>query len=209
MFAYCRNNPVNRVDESGNNELWYYLKEFAKMGLIHYWVETHIVENYVNTSMELWIYRGDRLVGRADIMQGNSVWEIKHGGSSPETIVARIMLATIQATSYVGGRTARDARVVQQLGSAGAYGGSFVINILGSSYEVSYCTPSYGVILYFVEKIEYQEEADFEFALMTNEAKEEIMKAAGFAGCAMVGISIGGGPFNESPATISNMFCLK
>ena len=169
MYAYCRNNPINYVDANGNASIWYYLIEACKMGLIHFWVQTQIVESNVNISMELWLYKDDRLVGRADIMRDSSVWEIKHGGSNPEDVAARIQIATAQAESYVGGRTARDGRIVQKLGSAGAFAGSFTINVAGSTYEVTYDTPASGVILYYVKEVKPQENSEYVFEPATQQ----------------------------------------
>ena len=141
MFAYCLNNPVNRIDVTGAVSLWYYLIIDSDMGFIHRAVQSHIRENYaVRIEVPL------TSCGRADILQSGAVWEIKHAGASPAT---RALLAYTQATSYVSLN-----EEVTQLGNAGAFAGEFYIGCLDSSYKVEYTTPYAGVVLYTVSEID-------------------------------------------------------
>ena len=141
MFAYSLNNPVNRTDVGGAVSLWWYLIVDHDMGFIHRAVEAHILAKYPGTSKEYTISG----FGRADIVKGSEVWEIKHAGMNP---IGRIAAATAQASYYV-----LSDENLDRLGDAGTFSGNFVITCFDSSYNVDYKTPSAGVVLYTVTEI--------------------------------------------------------
>jgi hypothetical protein len=147
MFAYCLNNPVNRIDIGGAASIWYYLMVDHDMGYVHRMVQLHIRENNRNISTE-WILTG---FGRADVVDTTLgvVWEVKHAGKIPE---ARTTEATLQALSYVGGKHGRTT--ITGLGEPHAFTGQFHITIEGNLYLVTYETPAPGVILYTVKEVQ-------------------------------------------------------
>ncbi len=175
MFVYCNNNPVNMLDENGLASIWYYLKELFKWGFIHSCVQDHIISRNGGISKELWLTKEVRLpevgfveivIGRADLRNNDgAVWEVKHAGQDP---ASRTALATTQASFYIGAKCTRDGVVINGLGNANAFSGKFVINYvydgIYESYEVSYDTPSNGVVLYTVKQIKYQETAQYYLA---------------------------------------------
>ena len=140
VFAYCLNNPINRLDVAGDVSIWYYLIVDGDMGFIHRMVQMHIAAFYgVSTEVSLSTY------GRADILSDGAVWEIKHAGTFPEM---RIAEAYAQAFNYV-----LLNEEVTHLGSKDAYAGSFYIGCDGYSYLVEYKTPMDGVILYTITEV--------------------------------------------------------
>ena len=146
MFAYCLNNPVNRVDSLGTAGIWYYLIVEHDMGLIHRLVQAHILANNPNLYVEL-VLPG---YGRADVVDVSvgAVWEVKHAGKDP---MGRTAIAAAQAAGYVGG--VQGGVTVNGLGAAGEFSGSFVIILGENTYCVEYSTPVDGVILYSVADI--------------------------------------------------------
>ena len=175
MFVYCNNNPVNLLDENGLAGIWFRLKELAKWGFIHNCVLDHITGTNGGISKELWLKREvifpnvgfvEIIIGRADLAnEEGAVWEVKHAGQNPDI---RIALATAQASFYIGAKCIRNGIVLKGLGNANAFSGKFIINYvyegIYESYEVSYDTPSNGVVLYTVKQIKYQETAQYYLA---------------------------------------------
>jgi len=151
MFAYCLNNPINRTDVTGSVSLWYFLIVDHDMGFIHRMVVDHIQKNNnVDTEVPLSTY------GRADVVSGTAVWEVKHAGKDP---TSRTTLAWAQAMTYVCFN-----EELTTLGAAYAYSGVFYIQCLEYSYMVEYSTPTSGVILYTVTEVQnFQGKYDFEF----------------------------------------------
>ena len=139
MFAYCLNDPVNRSDINGTTSLWFYLIENHDMGFVHRAVVADIQKTYsVQTEVPLSGY------GRADIVNGSSVWEVKHAGKKP---VQRMILAFSEACGYVLLNNELDT-----VGVWGAFDGSLYIGCADSSYRVEYCTPFWGAVLYTVSE---------------------------------------------------------
>ena len=146
MFAYCLNNPINRIDACGDISLWYYLIIDHDMGFVHRLVQAHIIETYgPNYSAEL-ILTG---FGRADIVSidNGHVWEVKHAGKTPEL---RAGVAATQAARYIGGTHGNT--LITGLGAAGVFEGSFYILCASDYYQVSYTTPQKGAVLYSVKE---------------------------------------------------------
>ena len=161
MFAYCNNNPICFIDDNGCFAVWYLLKECGRWGFIHECVQNHIIKNNSGMDGELWLKSKQYgvLIGRADLMNSEGeIWEIKHGGKNPEQ---RRLLASLQVMSYVGSIAVRNNTHVIGLGGTNAFKGSFIVNIGKFSYLVTYETPSYGVVLYYVSETEYQENPDY------------------------------------------------
>ena len=172
MFAYCLNNPIINVDSDGNASVWFYLLQAFKMGFIHMCVEAHIYSKYAiaGVEVELWLKDAGKLVGRADVMIGNQVWEIKHGGNDI-TAVARAQIAKAQAQNYIGAIAVRTGITVARLGDANVFEGTFTVTVRDSTCQVTYRTPEPGVILYFLEQTEYQEDADYVLFPVKSEKK--------------------------------------
>ena len=139
MFAYCLNNPVNRVDGSGLYSLWKFLFKDHDFGFIHRAVQAHIALNH-GAETEICI-----LGGRADIKIEEAVWEVKHAGTSPWI---RICQAQTQAKKYIDGKR------ITHLGTAGKFNGFFYISCGDYSYYVEYTTPAEGVVLYTVTEVQ-------------------------------------------------------
>ena len=190
MFAYCLNNPANRIDSAGGISLWYYLIVDHDMGFIHRMVQAHILETGgPNIKAEL-ILTG---LGRADVVDVSlgTVWEVKHSGMYPEV---RILEALVQAVGYIGGEY-EDILIVG-LGESGRFEGVFCITCNGYNYEVSYNTPTDGVILYSVKETSNSQEAyayAYEYVPKTVE-QESLGVVAVPAGA--LGFGFGGGSFN-------------
>ena len=148
MFAYCGNNPVNYVDPTGISGIWYYLFQEFKFGLLHSFVEIHLLATHQ--------YVGDLTreynvaTGRADIvnLDTGDVWEIKHGRNE-SCYDERISQAFTQLKKYLGHGG------ITQPGPAGTFNGQFVVNCMDVSYRIQYTTPSAGVILYTVTELNY------------------------------------------------------
>lgn len=121
MFAYCLNNPFNRLDVSGGISLWYYLVIDHDMGFVHRLVQAHIIATGgPNIKAEL-VLTG---LGRADVVDVSlgTVWEVKHAGMFPDV---RMREAVDQAVGYIGGEY-EDILIVG-LGEAGRFEGTFCI----------------------------------------------------------------------------------
>ena len=146
MFAYCLNNPVNRLDVSGSISIWYFLVVDSDMGYIHRAVVDHIKDNYsyVRTEYSLSNF------GRADIvhLEVHSVWEVKHAGIDP---AKRAGIAFAQALTYVIFN-----EELSCLGASGAFEDTFYIQCLEYTYEVNYKTPLMGTVLYTVREVNQQ-----------------------------------------------------
>ena len=149
MLAYCLNNPVNRVDNAGCSSVWFLLLQYGDWGFVHRAVQKHISANYPNIEIE---FTGLD-VGRADIVQGSSVWEVKHAGTQP---ILRTAMAALQAYGYT-----LVSEEPLYLGAAYAFSGAFYISVSGSSFLVEYTTPASGAILYTVTPVDNYSEAYF------------------------------------------------
>ena len=146
MFAYCLNNPINRIDVDGSSGIWTYLMAEHEMGYFHRMVQAHIVEHFGGNELLLTeVTMG--AVGRADLVNSKTkaLWEIKHAGVDP---AYREIEAFAQALCYV--IFSPDG---YHLGEMGAFQGEFVILCVGHSYMVTYSTPLPGAILYRVYEI--------------------------------------------------------
>jgi len=176
MFAYCLNNPVCRIDISGEVSIWYYLINALQMAYIHIRVQERIVRFNSGIAKELWVAKNNEQIGRADLVgiTTSSVWEVKHLNSKM-TLEAGIMLAQTQARKYIGAETVRTGTTITGLGAAEAFGGTFVVNCLDSTYEVEYFTPAAGAVLYTVREIEFQANADYAFNYVPARNKQRKM----------------------------------
>ena len=146
MFAYCLNNPINRIDVAGSAGIWIYLIAEHEMGYIHRMVQAHIVEHFGGNELLLTeVTMG--AVGRADLVNSKTkaLWEIKHAGVNP---VYREIEAFAQALCYV--IFSPDG---YHLGETGAFQGKFAVLCFGHSYMVEYSTTLPGAILYWVYEI--------------------------------------------------------
>ena len=111
------------------------------MGFIHRAVQAHIAQNNPGVKIEARL----STFGRADVLEGGAIWEIKHAGTDP---VGRALIAGAQALGYTW---LNDE--VTHLGASGKFSGTLYIQCLQNSYEVKYGTPAPGVILYTVQEI--------------------------------------------------------
>lgn len=147
MFAYCLNNPVNRIDISGTVSLWYYLIVDSDYGFIHRMVQLHILQKYEHPYTKELTLGG---FGRADIVDTSTgaVWEVKHASTCPNE---RAAIAQSQAKGYVGGR--HENIKITKLGKAQTFEGSFYILCGDSLYLINYETPLDGAILYSVREV--------------------------------------------------------
>lgn len=192
MFAYCLNNPINRIDASGDVSIWYYLIVDHDMGFIHRLVQAHIALNYgVETEVTLSAY------GRADIFHLGKVWEIKHAGQNS---VIRIALAMAQAYNYV---CLNDE--VTGLGAAGAYSGEFYVQCLESAYLVEYTTPREGVILYSVTEVSNYN-GEYYAVYVPKEVKEKQRLNNASPAYILLGCAFVGGPIPNCLAVRSSSF---
>ena len=180
MFAYCLNNPVNRIDACGDVSLWFYLLVDHDMGFIHRMVQAHIRVTYgANYSTEMSLSG----FGRADIVNTvtGHVWEVKHAGQFPS---ARAAIATAQATAYIGGTNG--STTITGLGEAGAFTGYFYIQCMNECYLVNYETPQKGAVLYSVKRVENCSESPFRVYVPKKQKESSKGKAVwgliGFAG---------------------------
>lgn len=71
------------------------------------------------------------------------------------------IIAKAQASKYLGGEAMRDGRKIAKLGPANAFEGKFTINCLDNTYQVTYTTPSAGVVLYHVKEIGKRTNANY------------------------------------------------
>ena len=165
MFTYCLNNPVTYDDPTGMRvELWPILFGEHDPGFIHRSVQAHIIATGL-FEHELYLPGA----GRADIYdpETGEIWEIKHGGSTPEIQSIRINDAKNQVARYKNNQTI----IPLQVGHAGAFTGAFVINCENISYCVSYDTPEPGVILYYVQQMQvYETAASYSYVPKTENA---------------------------------------
>ncbi len=145
MFAYCNNNPVVCTDTAGESpaSFWFFIFMNSEYGLVHRLVQKACVAQMPGSMMEIGVYRKDGNYGRADILYNGTVWEVKHKSSLP--------LALPQAESYLEGKPTYGP-VIEKLGNAGAFKGSFIIFCMGESYEVTFSTPLEGVVIYDVQQ---------------------------------------------------------
>ena len=98
MFAYCNNNPVACIDDSGDDPIWLRLFEDYHFGFIHLAVQMHIVLRNPGIDMERCIYNNEgKICGRADIfdLDTGEVWELK-------TVRTGAAVADAQMDKYVG-----------------------------------------------------------------------------------------------------------
>ena len=182
MFAYCLNNPINRIDETGTTSLWYYLVVDSDFGFVHRMVQLHIISVYGGIFRKELTIEG---LKRADIVDTSTgaVWEVKHASTTPEK---RITEAQRQAQTYVGG-TSKTGTKITHLGEAGAFSGFFYILCQGSYYRVDYWTPQDGAILYSVkEDSNYSGEAYIAYIPVTERKTSDL---AALSGLAMLGFS--------------------
>ena len=157
MFAYCKNNPVIFKDNSGESAesviglfkiLYIYFR-------LHQCVQKDIIMKYkyMNLVDEVTVKRTNGTNGRMDLYSHGLVWEIKHG-ENPK-------IAKDQANSYVGGtitsRKIDKGKLVKDLGDGGIFEGSCSIVIFGDIYDISYNSPTDGVVLYEFNKRQEQE----------------------------------------------------
>ena len=189
IFVYCLNNPVNRTDTCGTYSLWYYLIVDHDMGFIHRTVQAHIQNTYnVRTEVRLSGF------GRADIVRDSAVWEVKHAGKNP---LQRMVIAYAEASGYVLLNDELDT-----LGEPNAFSGTLYIGCEGFSYEVEYCTPFWGAVLYTVKEIQnYNGEYAAVYVPVENRSEKESLCMAG-AG-ALVGIPVGGSLGSGLPASLT------
>ena len=200
MFAYCYNNPIGYVDENGDSAIWWALLQLCRMGFVHMCVEAHILSKYstMGVEVELWLVNEKgTFVGRADVMIGGQVWEIKHGGNDPATQNARIGTAQLQAKLYLDKTAVRNGNTVTCLGPQNAFNGHFTVTVLDRSYYVEYTTPAEGAILYVITEIKRLKEADYELMATPYEepanAKTMVIvqpSAVGIGICIGVGVAL-------------------
>ena len=166
MFAYCLNNPVNRIDATGVASLWYYLIVDHDMGFVHRMVLLHIRMNNPNIATEL-VLTG---LGRADVVDPSIgvVWEVKHAGNDP---AVRIAEALLQAVGYIGGK--QQETTIYGLGEAYRFSGTFFVSVLGTIYQVDYNTPVEGVVLYSVNEVQFRDEESTVFVYIPKTKKSE------------------------------------
>lgn len=217
MFAYCGNNPINFSDCSGNAGIWFYLIRMLKMAYIHTRVQMHIKATNSGVECELWLTKDGKLVGRADVMEGNYVWEIKHA-TDPSIKESRMADAQKQARGYIGLTAIRTNAEVKALGPAGRFKGSFTITIYNGMtaeiYLVEYETPRSGTITYSIHSTNVAAKVNYvlkyeERATEKGESKlvAYILGGVVFGGAVLVGAGIlkqvifdGGKPMlNPSP----------
>ena len=101
MFAYCRNNPVNGYDPTGNAILPFpTLQDYYWM---HKYVQYDIVEKY-GYGMEVYVV-GTKGIGRLDIYDGytNSYYEVKHEPAASGMLFKQ-QLAKYDSSHVVGWR---------------------------------------------------------------------------------------------------------
>jgi len=162
MFAYCNNNPIIYADPTGTKgKIWFQLFEDHDPGYIHRAVQVHIL---ATKNAEAAIYSSEYYmpgVGRADIvcLQSGEMWEIKYGGSTADARTAGINNADTQLERYL-------LKVAPfKKGRVNAFSGTFVISQDTTLYQITYCTPEQGVVLYFVAQLNNsQGKADFIYA---------------------------------------------
>ena len=164
MLAYCLNNPVNRDDEGGDYSVWALLGQLHDWGFVHRMVQAHIAANYPSITTE---FTGLD-VGRADIVQGCFVWEIKHAGTQP---LLRTAMAMLQAYGYT-----LVSKEQLYLGAANTFHGEFYISVLGYSFLVAYTTPAAGAILYTVTATENYSGEYFEVLGVIPEEVRDMLK---------------------------------
>lgn len=149
MFAYCLNDPTNRVDLEGFAGIWWTLIDDHEMGFIHKMVEREIERLSLGTvATEITLSGG----GRADLVDRftGEVWEIKHASTDP---AGRAAQAYNQVKGYLGqeGVGLRGIGIkTTDFGEEGRFNGAFMLMHGTSLYVVTYCTPSQGVVLYSV-----------------------------------------------------------
>ena len=155
MFAYCLNNPVNRIDAEGAISLWVILFINSEFGWIHRQVQEHIrMYGGGDYGIEKGVYNlAGELVGRVDVydIHTGQAWEVKSVGTQAS--------AYPQLERYLGNHL-KDGTILTA-GDAGRFHGEFVVNYLDSSYLVSYQTPSTGVVTYSVKEITFQKECEY------------------------------------------------
>ena len=188
MFAYCLNNPVNCIDETGMAALWYYLFADSDYGFVHRMVQLHI-KLYSEMTLCNEVTLGGH--GRADIVDVNTgaVWEVKHAANDP---AGRAILASSQARKYIKG--VHDDILITHLGKAGAFTGSFIIKCDRYHYEVNYWTPQDGAILYSVTEIKDNSGNVFaEFIPSTSTVSKKDKKTVPVAAYVALGFAMCGG----------------
>ena len=157
MFAYCGNDPVLGIDESGDYPIWPVLFEDDDPGFIHRAVQNHIVYHHPGIGKEKAIYYADgTLCGRADLYASDgSIWEIK-------TTRTGAAAAELRLCQYCGnGQTLGRNGPTTMRGESGFFPGyfcgSFALTCGEDSYTVVYYTPQPGVVLYYAKKNEREE----------------------------------------------------
>ena len=189
MFAYCGNNSVNVVDESGDYPIWISLFEDGDYGFIHRAVQLHIVSKYPGVSKEGRIYNKDgSFCGRADLYKSDgSIWEVKTAKTGSAT-------AELQLSRYCGkGQTIGKNRATTKRGTSGIFpgyfSGSFPLICGDDSYTVFYYTPQPGVVLYWAQKNKQQEELE-PFAVYVPKRERSIFNSPSI-GIALVNSAVG------------------
>ena len=167
MFAYCLNNPVNRIDAEGAISLWVILFINSEFGWIHRKVQEHIwAQSAGNCAGEKGVYDSTgKFIGRVDVydVHTGQAWEVKSVGTQAS--------AYPQLERYLGNHLKGGATLIA--GDAGRFHGEFVVNYLDSSYLVSYQTPSTGVVTYSVKEITFQKECEYVYIPAKERKKAE------------------------------------
>lgn len=167
MFAYCMNDPVNRIDIEGAVSLWYFLIIDSDMGYIHRKVQEQIKNSYSSVLAEVQLNSGMR----ADLVDPKTgeVWEVKHMGTNP---LRRIFEAWAQAGRYLG-QTSKSGVTLTEFGDVDEFEGVFTIACGQFTYLVEYATPVDGVVLYWVTEINYKPQYEYDY---TYKPKENLLE---------------------------------
>ena len=150
MFAYCLNNPVNRIDEDGAYSDWFPFIISHDMGYLHRKVQQHIYINNPGLTLEK-----RTSTGRLDIYRekDNCFWEVK---SNTKTNGRGAALASILKYTTIDSKQKNFNEVFGDSGvptpGPAIFFGSFLEPFSYSGmnyiYNVSYFSPCDGVVLY-------------------------------------------------------------
>jgi len=177
MFAYCLNNPTNRLDLEGSASVWWHIITKTKnWGVVHRKVSNHIINHYPDLDAEMTLLG----IGRADIvnLETGEVWEIKHAGNIKGI---RILTAQKQARGYINGNE------VKKLGAANSFSGSFTFSYCGDSYIIYYETPAEGAVVYWIEEVD---DGNYEFDLDPNTVNTTVAGSAALLATYLYGKSL-------------------
>ena len=149
MFAYCMNDPVNRIDTEGFYGIWNELAIEGDFGYIHSRVQAEIAIRSLGTICTEVTFPNKE---RADLVDRNTgeVWEIKHAGSDP---LGRIVEAQDQASKYLYRKGKCKGESITTAGAPFRFTGTFIIVMGNVKYMVTYITPAPGAVLYSVKEL--------------------------------------------------------